>query len=195
MNKGFLTDKEIIEGIKAEGISREKALYHIFFQQDWKGLVIRYVLQQGGDQHDGDDVAQTAFISLERNVRLDKFKEQSALKTYFLSIARLQWLKKLRDRKSTDELKPELYEKSGDNIEDNYISDEKKRYFDKILDKVGERCKKIMLLKQLDHSLEEIAEKAGLSSAGMAKKESYRCRVRFRKLLDDNPNWIDLIRE
>jgi RNA polymerase sigma factor (sigma-70 family) len=193
MNAGLQIDKDIIDGIKAGGIAREKALYHIFFQSDWKGLAIRYVLQNKGDQHDGDDIAQMALIILDRNIRLEKFRGQSALKTYFLAIARLQWLKKLRDRKSTDELQPEHYETSGGNVEDSYINDERKTYLEKALDNIGARCKKILRLKQLDHSLDEIAQEVGLSSASMAKKEAYRCRIRFRKFLDDNPDWKDLI--
>ena len=64
---------------------------------------------------------------------------------------------------------------------------------EKALDNIGVRCKKILRLKQLDHSLDEIANEVGLSSASMAKKEAYRCRIRFRKFLDDNPDWKDLI--
>lgn len=193
MNTKPWTDDEIAAGIKAGGLSREKALYHIFTQQGWKGLVVTFIRQNGGNEQDGEDMAQNALIILDRNVRQNKFKGESSLKTYFLSIARFQWYKELRSRRPTAEVQPEHYEELAGNVEDSYISKEKKQYFAKALEKIGLRCKKILMLQQLEHTLEEIARQVELSSAAMAKKEAYRCRMRFRKFLDENPGWKSLI--
>ena len=193
MNGDKWLDSAIIESIKAGGRAREQGLYHIFIQEDWKGLVVGHVLKNGGNKQDGEDLAQATLIILDRNIRFNKFKRESALKTYFLSIAKLQWLKKLRDRKPLDELKNEDYETVEVNVEESYINEEKKGYLMKALEQIGTRCKKILMLQQLDYSLEEIAQELGFSSALMAKKEAYRCRMRFRKFLKQNPHWIDLI--
>lgn len=187
------SDDEVAAGIKAGGISREKALYHIFFQQGWKGLVVNYIRQNGGNEQDGEDMAQNALVIIDRNVRQGKFKGKSALKTYFLSIARFQWYKELRSRRPTDEVKPEHYEEPSGNVEDSYINKEKKQYFAEALENIGLRCKMILMLQQLEHTLEEIARMVELSSAAMAKKEAYRCRMRFRKFLEENPGWKSLI--
>ncbi len=190
------TDEAINKAVKSGGTPRENALKYIYFQMDWKGLVINHVIKNGGNEHDGEDIAQMTLISFDRNLRQDKFKGKSVLKTYFMSIAKFQWLKKIRDQRKTEELKPEQHEKFGDNLEDNYISKEKKMYLDKALENIGERCKKILRFWQLDYSLEEISQQADLklSSAAMAKKEAYRCRMRFRKFLEENSSWKSLIR-
>ena len=187
------TDDEIEKGIQAGGAAREKALYHVFFQQDWKGAAIIFVLQNGGYEPDGDDIAQKAFVLFENNVRLGKFKGQSSLKTYFLAIARYQWYKELKRRRPTEELQPEQYEEGGGDVEENYISQEKKEFLGKALAKLSKRCQEVLRRQRLGESLEAIARAVGLSSAAMAKKEAYRCRMRLRKFIDEHPGWRDLI--
>ena len=187
------TDDEIEKGIQAGGAAREKALYHVFFQQDWKGAATHFVVQNGGYEPDGDDIAQKAFVLFENNVRLGKFKGQSSLKTYFLAIARYQWYKELKRRRPTEELQPEQYEEGGGNVEDSYISQEKKEFLGKALAKLSERCQEVLRRQRLGESLEAIARAVGLSSAAMAKKEAYRCRMRLRKFIDEHPGWRDLI--
>lgn len=193
MTPGAWTDQKIIESIKAGGAAREKALYHVFFQQDWKGAAIAFVLKSGGYEADGDDIAQKAFVLFENNVRRGKFKAQSSLKTYFLAIARYQWYKEMKRRRPMDELQPEHYEEGGGNVEESYISQEKKEFLGKALAKLSERCQEILRLQRLGESLEAIARKVGLSSAAMAKKEAYRCRMRLRKFIGEHPGWRDLI--
>lgn len=193
MSNDLKSDQEIIEAIQAGGLVREQILYHISIQLDWKGLVINHVLNNSGNQQDGEDLAQNVFVILDRNIRGDIFKGESTLKTYFMSIVRRQWLNRLRDQKKTYELKNADYEKTGQNVEDQYINEEKKNYYEKLFSLVGKRCKEIFLLIRLDYSLREIAEKIGLSSPEMAKKESYRCRVKLRKFLEENQDWKKLI--
>lgn len=41
--------------------------------------------------------------------------------------------------------------------------------------------------------MEEIAQQVGLSSADMAKKENYRCRLKLKAFFDNNPGWLNLV--
>ena len=63
-------------------------------------------------------------------------------------------------------------------------SDTARRLFD--------RCRDLLRLYQLDHSMEEIARMMQYSNADVAKKEAYRCRMRFRELLENNPAFAAL---
>lgn len=187
------TDEEISKAIKAGDNSREKAIEHIFYKLDWRGIAIAFVVKHGGNEFDGDEVAQLAMIGIDKNIRQGKYEGKSSLKTYFLSIVKFQWYKLLRGRKPLDEFNPEQHDLTENSVEDSYISQEKKTYLAKALGNIGDRCKKILLLRQLEYSLEEIAQQSGLSSAAMAKKEIYRCRMRFRDFLNQHPEWKDLI--
>jgi len=188
-------DDKVIEEIQQGGVSRDQALYHVYVQQNWKALVVHHALKNQGTNEDGDDLAQNTIIAFDRNIRLHKFKGNSTLKTYFLGIAKLLWLKKLRDNKPSIELKSSHYEKI-DNWEekDHYFNLEKKQALEELLDQVGNRCKQILKFWQLDYPMNEIAEEVGLSSATMAKKEAFRCRKRIRKFLNNNPSWLEKFR-
>lgn len=193
MNKFNWTEETIIKGIKTKGSLGDKALKHVFEELDWKNFVIQHVLENGGQMTDAKEVALDTLIAFNRNVRKDSFKGNSKLKTYFIGIAKKIWLKQIRDRKIFDEIKIEHYEKEVESIEYHLINEENKRYWDILLAKIGERCKTILKLQQLDYSLKEIAKEVSLSNDKMAKKEAYRCRMKMRKLLKDNPSWKDLI--
>ena len=193
MHQNQWTDDEIVQAVKSADISREKALYHLYFTKDWKGLAENYVMKNGGNKEDGEDLAQTAMTLFDRNVREGKYRGDSSMKTYFLSIVKFQWYKTLRSIRPTDELKVEHFEETGGDVEDTLIRSELKEYLEKALGNIGERCKKILLLQRLEYSHEEIAAETGINGAAMAKKEAYRCRMRFRQFLEENPGWKDII--
>ena len=47
---------------------------------------------------------------------------------------------------------------------------------------------------QLDYSMDEIANALGFANSGVAKKEAFLCRKRFRAILNMHPEiWQDLI--
>jgi hypothetical protein len=49
---------------------------------------------------------------------------------------------------------------------------------------------------QLDYSMEEIAQLMGFANGGVAKKEAFLCRKRFRTVLKLHPEiWNDIIKE
>lgn len=193
MNQSQWTDDEIVQAIRSGGISREKALYYLYFSENWKGMAEDFVVKNGGSKEDGEDLAQTAMTIFDRNVREGKYRGDSSVKTYFLSIAKFQWYKTLRNRKPTDELKLEHLEEAGGDVEDALIGAELRSFLEKALENIGARCKQILLLRQLEYSHEEIAAQTGISGAEMAKKEAYRCRMRIRQFLEGNPAWKDLI--
>ena len=187
------TDAEIISHIQKGGYARDQALYHISDPSGWNNSIISYVLKNSGTKEDGEDLAQETLIFFDRNIRLKKFNGNGSLKTYFNAIAKFQWYKKLRSKKPVDELQDFHYDESIDNLEDLYIDEERKKFIDLLLSEIGERCKKILRLWQLDYSMEEIAQQVNINSAALAKKEAYRCRERVRKFLEKNPVWKDLI--
>ena len=186
-------DEEIQKAITEGGRKRDMALYHIFYQRAWKEEAASYVKQNSGNEQDGEDIAQIALVAFDRNLREGRFSGGSSLKTYFFAIVRNQWYKKLRARKPIEEFVGEKFEEAGEDVEVHFINDEKKQYFDILLGKIGERCKAILRLQMLDYSLVEIAAQVGLSSARMARKEAYRCRLRLRRFVEENPDWRALI--
>lgn len=189
------TDEMIIHALTGKDEAQYNlGLYHVMQNALWKKTVSGYVLQHGGNTEDVEDVFQEAVIAFERAVRKEIFKGESSLITFFVSIAKRKWWSIIKRRKPTEEIAPHHVEQEVESAEDYALKEEKKHFLAQALSRIGERCKKILQLYQLDYSMEEIAAATGISSADMAKKEAYRCRVRLRQFFDDNPGWKNLIK-
>ncbi len=194
MSSHLTTDEDIIKAITGTSESRERVLRYIFHQGDWKVSVVSFVMQNAGTEQDGEDVFQEALILFDQNIRLNRFEGKSGLKTYFLSIAKRRWWKLFNQRRLQPAI-PASYEfETGADQEAELINEEQKHYLSQALGEIGSRCKQILQLYQLDYSMEDIARAVSLSSATMAKKEAYRCRLRLREFLENNPEWMELIK-
>lgn len=186
-------EEKLIRAIRGKEQEREAALKFIYQNQEWKRIAERFVLQNSGNSFDAEDVFQEAIIQLDKNIRKGKFEGRSALQTYFVAIAKFTWLKKLQRSRPTDEIQSQHFDEIEESPEIRFMTEEKAGYLRKAMALFGERCKKIFKLYILSYSMEEIAQAIGLSSPAMAKKESYRCRVRLKEFFDENPEWKALV--
>lgn len=186
------SDEKLIRAIQGKQAEREAALRHIYQRQEWKQRLERYILQNSGASFDADDIFQDAILQLDFNIRQGKFEGRSALQTYFLSMARFIWLKRLDRRRPTDELKPEHFDGIEEGPDISLMSKEKEAFLDEAVSQLKDRCQKILKLYKLSYSMEEIAQSIGISSPELAKKETYRCRKRLRQFFEENPGWKDL---
>lgn len=184
-------DKSTVAGIQGTAAERDHALKQFFRQhRDLRGQIINYVASHGGNEQDGEDVFQDAVVLFDRNIRSGRFEGKSTLATFFFSIAKFHWIGKRRRARKTEEL-PERRENDGVQEPDlHYIHEEKKSILDKALEQIGEKCQELLSLYKLDYSMEEIAEAMGISSAAMAKKDAYRCRMKLREYLTQRPHLL-----
>ena len=118
---------------------------------------------------------------------------KSALSTYFVAIAKWRWVTIRRQHGRYTDLSPTHYDEAVDSPEATTIEHEYRELFQEALGQIGDRCRHLLQLYQLDHSMEEIAELMQYSNAAVAKKEAYRCRMRFRELLENNPQYASLL--
>ncbi len=186
--KKIYTDQQLMNAIESGAHLREEAFYYILHHSGWKEQCLAFVIQHGGDEEEGKEVFQETAVLFDRNIRLKRFEGRSSLNTYFFSIAKRRWWKMIEGRKKHEPFDTEKHSnETVESGEDMMLSKEKKEYFEQIMELIGARCKEILRLQQLDYSLEEIAAQVQLSSAAMAKKEAYRCRLKLRNLVEANP--------
>ena len=188
-----LTDAQLLESIKGKEEERTEALKYFFTHKPLKESVIAYITHQGGNVQDGEDVFQDTVILFDRAIREGNFKGQSSLSTFFIGIAKWRWVSNKRKYGGNVELKSEQYDKPVESVEGRLIEDERRNVIDEILTKIGERCKVILKLYKLSYSMEEIAEKLGLSSPELAKKNAYECRKKFKDFVADKPEYKSVL--
>lgn len=191
-NKNW-TDEALIEDIRSGGSAREDALKRIYLLPGLRESVFRYILEHGGSRQDAQDIFQESIVLLDRNLREGRFEGKSALSTYFVAIAKWRWVTVQRQQGRYTELAPAHYDAEVDSPEADTIRREYRELFQEALAQIGDRCRELLQLYQLEYSMEEIAQKMQYGSADVAKKEAYRCRMRFRELLENHPQFAALL--
>lgn len=194
MLKVQFSDEHLIKMITGSEAEREMAMRYIFHSQIWKNMVSYYIVQNNGNEQDAEDVFQEAIILFDRNLRLGTYKGQCSLKTYFMAIAKWYWLGQLRKKKPQQEFSVLQYDSMEESVEVQMINQEKKKFLSKALEMLGNRCKNMLELYKLHYSMQEIADHFSFSSSDMAKRETYRCRMKLRDFFENNPEWLNRIK-
>jgi RNA polymerase sigma factor (sigma-70 family) len=177
-------DATLEAAIRNGGPQREAALQFMYQKPGLRETVIRLVLEQGGTRDDALDVFQETLVLFDRNLREGRFEGRSTLATYFVGIAKWKWVAQRRQRGRLTELLPDHYDGVVESPESDMLRAEHRSWLEAALGKIGERCRELLRLYQLDYSMEEIAQTMQYASPDVAKKEAYRCRMRFRDVLE-----------
>ncbi len=186
------TDESLLTAIQSGGQAREEALKYFYLLPGLRETVIRFVLDNGGSRTDAQDVFQEALVLFDRNLREGRFEGKSALTTYFVAIAKWRWVTLRRQQGRYQELSPAQYDGEVESPEAETLRTEHRELLTEAMGHIGERCRELLRLYQLDFAMEEIAGKMGYAGADVAKKEAYRCRMRLREHLENHPLWDEI---
>lgn len=181
----FKSDKEILEALRAGAKRQHLALTHVY-QTNWP-VVRGKVMQWGGTEEDAKEVFQVGVTELYHIIcHTDRFRGDSKIATFLISICRHLWLRELRTRKRTtthlELLQADAY---ADQIpEDTGAWIEQQEQVKKAMDGLDERCREL-LVQYYYHQrpMADIAVALGLKTAQVAKAQKWRCKEKLRKLL------------
>ncbi len=184
-----MNDSEIIEGLKS---SDDRVLEYLY--KEYYHFIRKLVEFNSGNLADAEDVFQDGIIVLFEKVKEPGFKLSSTLKTYLYAICKNLWLKRLRTAGREVTLNDQ-YEMVADNdtalIEERLNS--RQQIIKDALQKIGESCKNILILKFYKKFKDaEIAKELNYSGADYVKTQRYRCIKKLRELLKGKTNREDL---
>ncbi|MFK7773295.1 MAG: RNA polymerase sigma factor [Saprospiraceae bacterium] len=183
-----VTDKILLDAIlSGNTLKRDWAFYQLYSNARLKNSIIQYVTTHGGNAEDGEDVFQEAMCIFDRNIRQNKFTNESTLFTYLFAIAKWHWVTYKRKHKKHGEFSNEYPDEKVESVEALFFEKEKKELLDMAIQNLDIRCQELLGYYKLDYSMKEITELLGFSSPAMAKKQAYRCRGRLRKVFLENP--------
>ena len=189
MNNLSNPDQDLIHRLSGTTEQRKQALQAIFQNKDLRSMVFSYILRHGGDEEDGREIFQEAILQFERAVREGRFAGDSSISTYFVGIVKWHWLNTRRKAGKHSTLNPEKdLSDPVESVEVSVMAEETKRLLQTVLKQMSERCQQLLRLWGLSLSPEEICAETGFSSPEMAKKETYRCRVKLKEFLDTRPH-------
>lgn len=181
-----LTDEEIITGLR----KRDNRVLQYIYKNSFN-VVKQLIIHNAGVDTDAEDIFQEALIIVFKKIRDEPaFELSSTFNTYIYSIARLLWLKHLRQIKKIeiDPLNRDMEERI-EFEEPNPVEDKDLRLaiYQRTLRKIPEDCQKILRLTAEDISSREIARQLGFRSEGYVRKRRHFCKEYLvNKIKDDS---------
>ncbi|MEQ8705069.1 MAG: sigma-70 family RNA polymerase sigma factor [Phaeodactylibacter sp.] len=194
--KNIITDEALVKSISAGGRSEARALEYLIDKEYPK--VLHFVLQHGGNDADADDVFQEALTALVLNIRRSQYKGESALGTYLFAIAKGVWFKRIR-KVGRDRDRDQEVGRSSETVdlstpETPMIAADKRQTLLEVFENLGEKCPDVLFLWASGYNMEEIALRAGYSSAQAAMNRKNKCLKALHAQMDDNPILVDLLK-
>lgn len=195
--------------MKADKLNSDAGLLAAIRNKDTLDGAIRYIYQQyadtisslivnnSGNLQDAQDIFQETVVTFIETVNKDKFRGESSVKTFLVAIARNTWLNELKRRERADH-REEMYEKNRPEEEPDVsqlISErEKKQQFRDLLGKLGESCKKILILFYYENlSMKEMLDHLPYENEQVVRNKKYKCLQQLTVLLKSNPVIAKLI--
>ncbi len=146
--------------------------------------VFSYILRNSGSEEDADDMLQEAVIVVWERVRSGTFEPQAKLGTFLYATVRNLWLRRLqRARRETVEPADDIPADDPSPLS-GLMEREEARTIAEALDRLGEPCRRLLLLYYWEErSMEEIATALGFANAATAKARKYQCKKSLEHLL------------
>jgi RNA polymerase sigma factor (sigma-70 family) len=182
------SDTELLTAISNKD-TLDDAIRYIY--QQFADTVSSYIINNSGSQQDAEDIFQETVVAFIELVQKNKFRGESAIKTFLVAIARNCWLNELKKKERTG-YREKLFESARDDQEadvSHLISDrELKQQFRKILDRLGEPCKKILLLFYYENlSMKEMVQQLPYENEQVVRNKKHKCLQQLTGLFRENP--------
>lgn len=152
----------------------------------------RYLLSNSGNEHQAEDLFQDALVKFLLKIRKNEIDLNSSVESYLFTMVKNGWINFLRKQKNL------RYE---DEVKEVAVSDEpffkseeekeKKAQMEKMLNLIGEKCKKLLELTFYKGcSMDEVAERMGFNGRDVAKSYHYRCKKKMLEKVKEDKLFI-----
>lgn len=162
----------------------EEALVKLYEMNERQ--VTAFVLRNNGTEDDAEDMLQEAVIVLWERVRTGRYEHTAKLNTFIFATVKNMWHRRLAHirREVRSDLEEDAIASNDKSILDCVIEDEETAALSAALDKLGDPCRKLLLLYYWEeHSMEVIAKEMGFANADTVKSKKYQCKKALENLL------------
>jgi RNA polymerase sigma factor (sigma-70 family) len=149
-------------------------------------LILAYVTRNHGTEDDAEDLLQESLVVLWERVRSGQFEYAAKLSTFIFGTVKNMWSRRLAKMRKEipTEIDPDEHSDGALSALDDLIETEQAKMVRDALEKIGEQCKKLLMLFYWEElSMEEIAAQMGFANAATAKAKKYQCKKALEKVL------------
>ena len=185
-----MQDKDLLTAILAGGIAEDKALDFIYNTALYRtGAQKIYATFDNIKLKTWLDIFHDTIIQLVKSIRMGKYQGDSPVLVYFMGIYRNKCREALRQ---TTGLRTTLEIPAQDIADlqsplDLILSDGLKTLLRRVIQRLDDKCQKLLTLWSQKYSMNEIAEQMKLSNQRIAITYNARCKKKLVKLIGDNP--------
>ena len=177
MNKNIgFSDAELVKAIQ-EREMLESAILQLY--KDHAEITRSFIKGKGGTEEDADDIFQETVVSFIDSVQKSKFRQDSGIRTFLISIAKNLWYNEIRRRQRAGN-RERLFEEDRVQV-DSGISEiiqdrELKKQLNQLLQELGDSCKKILELFYYENlSMKEIVSHLHYENEQVVRNKKYKC--------------------
>jgi RNA polymerase sigma factor (sigma-70 family) len=175
-NKIRFSDAELMAAIRGKE-NAEPAIWQLY--ADHSAVCRSYIMGKGATEEDADDIFQETVVSFIDSVQKDKFRQDSGIRTFLVSISRNLWYNEIRRRKRADS-REKLYisdqEQEDAGIQDIIQDREMKKQMNELLQSLGDSCRKILELFYYENlSMKEMVSHLHYENEQVVRNKKYKC--------------------
>lgn len=182
------SDTELVANLQSGDRMDEtiRAIYRDYFD----GLSL-YVINNSGSRQDAEDIFQEVIIDFIELVQKDKFRGESSIKTFLFSLNRHNWLNELK-RRGRAAAREEKYEKGQErtaiDVSQLIVSREDRQQLLQMMDRLGEGCKKILLMFYYENlSVKEMLDALNYENEQVVRNKKYKCMKQLEQMIEADP--------
>jgi RNA polymerase sigma factor (sigma-70 family) len=189
MNKiSRFSDPELVEAIGKKEML-EQAILQLYEQHS--EITRSFIMGKGGTEQDADDIFQETVVAFIDSVQKAKFREESGIRTFLISISKNLWHNEIRRRQRAGN-REKLYETDREQEEEGVneiIHDrELKSQLNQLLQELGEPCRKILELFYYESlSMKEIVSHLHYENEQVVRNKKYKCLQQLTDKMKQNP--------
>ncbi|MBC7829776.1 MAG: sigma-70 family RNA polymerase sigma factor [Chitinophagaceae bacterium] len=189
------TDDELVDSIE-RGKDLNGAILYIY--QQYSDSVSSFIKNHGGSVQDAEDVFQETVVAFLNIIKNGKYRKESSVKTFLVSVAKNIWYNEIKKRESSYN-REKIFETSRDLKEadvSHYISDrEMKQQFRDLLNQLDESCRKILLLFYYENlSMKEMVDYLPYENEQVVRNKKYKCLQHLTGFVKQNPSMIEKLK-
>ena len=177
MNKkvGF-SDSELVEAIREKEML-EPAILQLY--KDHAEITRSFIKGKGGTDQDADDIFQETVVSFIDSVQKSKFRQESGIRTFLISISKNLWYNEIRRRQRA--INRERLFEADHNQEDPDVSEiiqdrELKKQLNQLLQDLGDSCRKVLELFYYENlTMKEIVSHLHYENEQVVRNKKYKC--------------------
>lgn len=184
-------DIALLEAIKSNNNSKYiELLYSRIFTK-----IKKIVFDGGGNIDDAKDLLHDTVLIFFRHVKENKYVLSTDIDAFLYTVAKNRWINKAVKNKRL-EISDHNFENAM--IEPSHLgklySKERVSAVKTILDKLGDRCKELLIMIYYDEkSLKEIGQAMGYTTVDAVKTKHYKCKQRMISIVHENSTYKELL--